>query len=189
MLLFDGGVPYVTNMFQINAVRVLITTVTIVVILICTTLSHLHMLCSIMSYFPVLRLCMQSVPARVGERCMALGVRGTHGVAGLALNSIQFLARLVRSIRSGRRNVPRFFILSKVLSFFKKDQNLCKAIAVHAVNRQGGVDIKLHLFSNMVLGGGSGLLPVLASLALGVRDASTYYIARHWASEPLWRLR
>lgn len=53
-----GGVPYVTNMFQIIAVRVLITTVTIVVTHICTTRSHLHILCSIMSYFPARRLYM-----------------------------------------------------------------------------------------------------------------------------------
>jgi hypothetical protein len=71
-----GGVPYVTNMFQIIAVRVLITTVIIVVILICTSRSHLHILCSIMSYFPARRLCMQSVPARVGDWYMALGVKG-----------------------------------------------------------------------------------------------------------------
>jgi hypothetical protein len=86
-----GGVPYVTTMFQIIAVRVPITTVTIVVILICTTGSGLHVLCSIMSYFQARRLCMQSVPARVGDWYMALGVRGGREptwVAGLASNSM-----------------------------------------------------------------------------------------------------
>jgi hypothetical protein len=64
ILLLEAGVPHVTNMFQINAVRVLITTVTIVVILICTTLPHLHILCSIMSFFP-LSVCVCKASLRV----------------------------------------------------------------------------------------------------------------------------
>lgn len=123
-----GGVAYITNMFQIITVSVLITTVTIVVILICSTLSLLHILCSITSYFPARRPCKQCFPARVGDWYTALGVRGgrepTWGCRArfeftvLPPHPSPFLSRLVRPTRIGRRNVPRFQILSSVLSFF-----------------------------------------------------------------------
>ena len=58
-----GGVPHVTNMLQIIAVRVLITRVTTADILICTTRSHLHILCSII-FFP-LAVCVCKASQRV----------------------------------------------------------------------------------------------------------------------------
>lgn len=123
-----GGVPYVTNMFKIIAFRVLITTVTIVVTLICTTRSHLHIFCSIMSYFPRSPSVYAKRPSACGRLVYgAWGQRrqrshmGLQGSLRIQCSPTPFLARFGKVYKKWTEKCPQILGFIETFVFFFKN--------------------------------------------------------------------